>query len=154
MSETTRTANKVVDEIAKDSESLLEPRVDPEESKENRTPGFTRMRTEWNPEDAAVIQSLRGIVDNQMVRKFAGAYRIMNDLYDMVREPEVDEHGVIKLDRHGFKIWARRDSGGFQEDFSRLTGREREDLLFKITTSLCADAWRATFDRSAGCVSE
>ena len=131
-----RQAALAVREASEDADELLEARVDPEETKETRTPGFSRMRVDWNPHDVPVIESLRAIVEDQTLRHFLGAYQIMNEIYDLVREPVVDEDGVIQTDVHGFVIWKRRPDGGFIEDYSLVGERDREDLLFRITTNL------------------
>src|SRR5690606_17125557 len=50
-------------------------------------------------------------------------------------------------DKFGFTIWHKTPSGSYEEDWSRLTRKEKENLLFTITTRLfdwqqrAADAW-------------
>lgn len=113
----------------------------------HRTPVFARMRTEWNREDHLVVQRAQVAVDERIQRAFAGAFEVMNEVYDIVREPEVDDGGEVIRDRWGWPVWARNDYGGFVEDFTRLTVKQKEHLLFKITTRIfeweqaAADAW-------------
>lgn len=146
--EYTHQAHVAVREAVEVADDLATARVDPEETRETKTPGFSRMRVEWSPHDAPILDSLRIQVDGVIVRTFTDAYEIMNQVYDLVREAEVDEKtGEIATDRFGYKIWKRKATGEFIEDFSLLTLREREDLLFRITTRLFdwkqrqADMW-------------
>lgn len=146
--EVTRQAHQAVDEIAKDAEKTLVAEVDPERTMETKTPGFSRMRVDWNPHDAPIIASLRDIADGIIIKQFADAYEIMESVYDLARESEVDEEtGEIKVDKFGYKVWKRKPTGSFEEDFTRLTEAEILDLLFRITTRLfdwkqrAADLW-------------
>lgn len=142
-----RAAHQAVDEAAETSEQIAEAEVDLDRTKETKTPGFSRMRVEWNPHDAPILASLKQIVDSRIVTTFVDAYEIMESVYDLVREKEVDEHGRVAIDRFGYSIWKRNPTGSYVEDFSVLTSREREDLLFRITTRLfdwkqrAADMW-------------
>lgn len=116
-------------------------------TRENRTPGFSRMRTEWEGSDAQTVAEVTGIVNNRIVQNFASAYAIMNELYEIVREPVHDEYGTILKDAYGFTIWRQTPSGSYVEDYSRLGHKERENLLFEITTNIfaweqaAANAW-------------
>lgn len=141
-------AHKAVDEAAAEADSVAEARVDPEETRETKTPGFFRMRVEWNPHDASILEAVKDHVDTQIVKTFTDAYEIINTVYGLVRDPEVDEKtGEISTDRFGYPVWKRKPTGEFIEDFTRLTEAEREDLLFRITTRLFdwkqrqADMW-------------
>lgn len=136
-----------VREADKTFEEPAEVRVHEDNTRENRTPGFSRMRTSWEGEDALHVQSLKAIVDDTMLTQFPDAIMIMNDLFEIVRTPAVDQNGEVLVDRHGLIIWKRSESGAFLEDYSRLSYRDREDILFRITTNLVrwkevqADLW-------------
>lgn len=140
-------ADEVVREASKDADKTAEVRVHEDETKEVKTPGFSRMRTDWYGSDAAQIQALKSIVDGRILRLYADAFVIMNEVYDLVREKQADENGVVMVDHHGFPIWARHPSGAYIEDFTVLTQGQKEDLLFRITTRLfewkqtSADLW-------------
>lgn len=140
MSETpeiSRQAHKAVEEAAKDADETLVAEVDPERTKETKTPGFSRMRVDWNPHDVPVLASLRTIADGIIIKQFADAYEIMESVYDLAREAEVDEEtGEIKVDRFGYKVWKRKPTGAYYEDFTKLTEAEIIDLLFRISTRL------------------
>lgn len=141
-------AEDTLKEEVKAADDLADVRVHEDHTRELRTPGFTRMRTDWHGSDSAQIAALASMVDNIILQEFADAFLIMNEVYEIVREPVVDPiTGEVEVDRHGWTVWARTDDGGFVEDFSRLGVREREDLLFKITTRMFewkqkqADLW-------------
>jgi hypothetical protein len=130
------------------NESVADVHVHPDHTRELLTPGFSRMRTDWREEDGAQMSALRSIVDGRILSLFPDAFVLMNDLWDVVREPVRDrDTGFPLTDSHGFNIWIRSDSGAFIEDYSRLGLREREDFLFRITTNIFewkqrqADLW-------------
>lgn len=125
-----------------------EVRVHEDHTRENRTPGFTRMRTDWHGPEKAQVDSLRGIVDGRIMTLFPDAFVVMADLFEIVREPVFNQAtGEPILDPRGMVVWARNENGAFIEDYSRLGLREREDLLFRITSNLFewqqtrADLW-------------
>lgn len=113
-----------------------------------RTPGFSRMRIDWRKEDAQVLTKAQATVEEMVLANFRDAYLILNDLFERVREPDVDRiTGEILTDRYGWTLWRRNEFGDYIEDWSRLTRKEREDFLFRITTRLfdweqrSTDAW-------------
>ena len=143
-----RQAQAAVRDACNENEAVAEVRVHEDHTKELKTPGFSRMRTDWHGEDAAQINGLRHVVDGRILTLFPDAFVLMNDLWDIVREPQRDpDTGLPLKDVHGFTVWARTESGAFSEDYSRLGLREREDFLFRITTNIfnwkqvSADLW-------------
>jgi hypothetical protein len=120
-----------------------------------RSPGFQRMRTAWEGEDKRQMDRVQGTIDEVVFETFQDAYAVMSDLYDLVREPATDEHGTVLTDPAGFTIWAKNPlTGSYIEDWTVLTIRQREDFLFRITTSLfeweqrSANLWtRAMFSK-------
>lgn len=142
-------AEEVTKEVSEAFDKPIEvpnlPGEDPQSK--HRTPGFARMRTDWHGDDRLVVQRAKAAVDGQILNNFADAYDVMGQVYDLVRTPDVDENGEVKKDQFGFIIWARTPTGGYDEDFTRLSLKQREDLLFRITTRLfewsqrAADAW-------------
>lgn len=145
--EAARQADAALREEIKESDTPSEVRVHEDHTRETKTPGFSRMRTDWHGPDRAQIESLRAIVDGRIMRLFPDAFVLMADLYEIVRKPMVTADGEPVLDAHGLVVWERNENGAFIEDFSRLGIREREDLLFRITTGIFewqqtrADLW-------------
>lgn len=128
------------EEAEKQAEDMVEPFVEslPEEREQwFRSPGFQRMRTAWNGPDAQQMQRISGIIDDLVFTAFSDAYAVMSDLYDLVRDPEVDPAtGEVRTDSSGFPIWRKTISGAYVEDWTALTVRQKEDFLYRITTSL------------------
>lgn len=130
-------ANRVVSEIAREADRPVTVDIDPDRTRETSTTGFSRMRTEWRPgegaEVAGIVQQAQGIIH----RAFPDAYLVMNELWHLVREPVVDETtGEIQTDVFGWPKWKKWPSGAYIEDYSKLTGREKDDFLLRITTGL------------------
>ena len=121
-----------------------------------RTPGFHRMRLDWRGEDQRILHDVRSRVEDRLVATFRDAYEIMNHLYEVVRTPaQLDDRGEPVRDHFGFIVWKKLPNGDFEEDWSRLNRKEREDFLFRITTRLFdweqrqVDAWgEAMFARA------
>lgn len=131
-------------------ESFADPATeDPGEERKVtfRTPGFSRMRTDWNGDDALVLSRVQMVIEDRIVTTFADAFSLMHEVYEVVRTPLTDAEGNIQRDRFGFPIWRRTPAGSFEEDWTRLGTKERENFLFQITTRIfdweqrAADAW-------------
>lgn len=143
-----KAAEKALSDEVKESE---EPTVeDPHDDRTREVThlSFARMRTDWHGPDAAVMHKIRVQVDNRILINFGDAYKILNDIYEVVRDPVRDgESGEIVRDDQGFPVWRRSDSGRFVEDYSKLGIKQREEFLFQITARLvdweqqAADAW-------------
>ena len=142
------TSEEIAAEEAEKFDQPIEEEVLPEErDRKHRTPGFARMRTEWT--DRSTVARVHAAVEARILANFSEAFLVMNEVYDIVREPaHVDAEGEPVRDEHGFVVWRRDASGtGYVEDFTRITTKQREHLLFKITTSLfsweqaAAEAW-------------
>lgn len=128
------TAEEVVKEESAQLEEPIAVELPEERERRFRSPGFSRMRIDWTTQDRSIIADALSAVDGRILNSFADAYQLMHELYEIVRTPEVDEQGVPKRDKWGFTVWARTPSGGWDEDFSRLTLKQREHFLFMITT--------------------
>ncbi len=140
-------------------DATVEPKseeIDVEREEWFRAPGFQRMRTSWEGDDKRQMDRVQGLIDRVVLETFRDAYAVMSDIYDLVREPEVNETtGEALLDALGFQVWKKNPlTGSYHEDWSLLSVRQREDFLFRITTSLfdweqrAADLWtRAMFSK-------
>lgn len=143
-----KTQAEVVKEVSEEADKPTTVELPDERERKFKTPGFSRMRTDWHGDDATMMSSIRLVVDQQIARNFQDAYALMHEIYDLVRTAEVDpETGEERVDPYGWPIWRRTPSGSFEEDWSRLTHKERERFLYQITTRLfaweqaAADAW-------------
>lgn len=102
-----------------------------------RTPAFARMKWTNTPEERAVLDASRLVVDERMYHEFPDAYRVMQDIYEVVRDPVVI-NGEIQRDRFGMPVWQRHEDGWIKEDFTRLSQRQMEEFIFKISVKLFA----------------
>ena len=152
-SEQVRASGKTAaeEEAEVESESMtdnMDDRVLHEEREKTfRTPGFARMRTDWLSPDRAIIQRMQASVDGRILHNFQDAYQVMYEVYELVRTPKLDDDDEVVRDQWGFPVWVQTPSGSYEEDWTRLTSKQKENLLFTITTRLfdweqrAADAW-------------
>ena len=143
-------AEEAAEAAAEELALPVEQAVLPEErDKTFSSLNFSRLRTEWGSvSDKQKWAEIKSIVDGRIKAEFEDAYGLLYDLYLIVREPEVDEETAeVVLDEYRQPVWRRTVAGAWVEDWSRLTGRQREDFLFRITTQLffwsqrAADIW-------------
>ena len=141
-------AKDLVEELDADIRVQLPDEDDKEKRSKFRTPGFSRMRVDWRGDDQFVLAQVMDVVEKRIMVNFADAYQLMFEVYDTVRTREhVPGTGEVVLDSYGLPVWKRTSTGSFEEDFTRLTFKQREHYLFAITTRLfdweqrAADAW-------------
>lgn len=126
------------DEVAyEEAATLDQPEQPRQEEREIRTPGFARMRLDWASEDRPIIQRAKAAVEGRILMEFADAFEIMNEVYEAIRTAEVDyQTGEIKRNQHGFVVWKKTPSGRYEEDFTRLSQKQKEHFMFLITGRL------------------
>lgn len=122
---------------------------DIEHTRQFRTPGFYRMRATFDSEDLLYMQRLMDWAKKQLERDFSEAYGVLRKVDVLCAIPERDEQGEILLDEEtGLPVWQRNELGLVRHDWSKLTTRERENLLYEITINLstweqkAVDAWQ------------
>jgi hypothetical protein len=108
-----------------------------EEVHQERTPKFMRMRYQWRDDERAIVGQVNSEVDRVIQLAFGDAYRILNEIFDIIREPEIF-NGVPVVGRDGLPIWKRNVYGDYVEDFSRMTRAQLSDLFGRITLRLVA----------------
>lgn len=143
-----RAAEAALERVSEDGDKPMEVDLHDDRTKETRTPGFSRMRVDWHGHDAGMLSAIMQAADDRIAVGFTDAYKIMNDIYGVVREQKVSKTtGALLTDRHGFPVWEVSESGRYVEDYSKLGIKERGEFLFQITTRLfdweqrAADAW-------------
>jgi hypothetical protein len=137
-------AKRVIDEVSREADQLLAPDIAPDRARVN-TPNFSRMRREWRPGDEAEIAGIVAEANGVIHREFPGIFLILNDIWAIAREPIVNlKTGEIATDAFGWPLWKRLPSGAYAEDYSKLTGREKDDFLLRITMGLLE--WRRQAD--------
>ncbi|MET7363318.1 hypothetical protein ABZS76_33440 [Streptomyces sp. NPDC005562] len=130
-------AHRVIGDIARETDEPLDIDIDPDRTRETSTTGFARMRTDWRPGDATEIQGIVQQAQGIIHREFPDAYLVMNELWHLVREPVTEPGtGEIATDVFGWPQWVKLPSGAYREDYTRLSAREKDDFLLRITTGL------------------
>lgn len=142
------TAAEVTTEESEKLEERIEIELPEQRGRKFRTPGFSRMRVEWSRDEWLVIERAQSAVEGRIMVNFKDAFQIMSEVYDLVRAPLIDEDtGEIVTDQWGYRQWKQTPSGSYEEDWSKLTRKEKNNILFAITTRMfdweqrAADAW-------------
>lgn len=131
------TLPKDVEERLAEADAPMEVELHEDKTREMKTPGFSRFQTDWDGPHGEVVKTIHAVIDNRILVDFADAFVILNDLFEVVREPVVDlDTGEVLKDQHGWPIWQRDKHGHYIENYGNLSIRQREDLMHKITTHL------------------
>jgi hypothetical protein len=139
------TGEEATDAAALEAAQQLDVQLPDERARKFRTPGFARMHTAWQGEDAMVINRVHALVQQRIFDEFDDLHTVLYDLFDIVRTKALDPVTQRpKLDADGLPLWRRKPNGDFEEDWSRLTSKQRETALFTITTRLVAWSEMAT----------
>jgi hypothetical protein len=148
MSDSVRISGKTTsEEVTADQRDQLDEQINPElpderERKFQRA-GFSRPKMEWTPEQRLNIVSMHQAVNDRLLQTFEDAYRVMHELFELIREP-VMVNGEVIRDRNGNPEYRKTAAGLPVEDWGKLTSRERERFLYLITTRLFVWEQRAT----------
>lgn len=109
----------------------------PENDGLSLTPAFSRMRTDWNSPDREIIGQMRRGADVLIMQSFGEVFDIFYEIYMLVREPVMKTGGEMETDAQGLPIWQKQPgTNSYIENWDRLTYREREIFLFKITAGI------------------
>lgn len=113
-----------------------------------RSPGFAGLSLNWTRENNNVLARARGLAQQWLDQNYGDVIRMMNEIFDIVREKQTDPAtGEILVDNNGFAIWKTNKYGRPIEDWGKLTRAQRDTFLFSIVTNLytwrqrAADAW-------------
>ena len=121
-------------------DKMIEVSLPEEDPRHMQSPKFARMRFNWQTNDEKqAIDRARIEVDRRIMQVFADAFSIMEEISSYARIQEVDrETGEYVFDDMGSVIWKVLPSGRIDEDFSRLTRRQKEHFIGLITVRLFA----------------
>lgn len=132
-----RSEDRVIQEEVEEADKPMDDPFTEDRTLDFERTGESRMRTDWRDEDAAAIRGLHELLDREMLVHFAGAYQVMNEFWEIVRDPAVDRKtGEVQKDEYGWTVWTRNEFGAFNEDYSKLTHADIKHFLFRITTQL------------------
>lgn len=137
-------------EITQEDDKNPHNEPDIEHTRKFRTPGFYRMRATFDSEDLIFMQRIMDWAKKQLERDFPEIYGLLRKIDVLCAFPERDEAGNIIWDddAHDLPKWQRNELGLVRHDWSKLTTREREDILYDITLNLstweqrAVDAWQ------------
>jgi hypothetical protein len=152
-----RRIERALEEVSEGLDQPMEVDPHPDRRRTFEQLGFARMRTRWTKGEEGVIESAKTQAELELDRYFADIYKIMNRLYEIVREPVRDpQTGETLTNRRGYVIWQKDEFGLEIEDWSRLTDGQKEEFLHQITTRMvmweqrAADMWgEAMFAKGA-----
>jgi hypothetical protein len=131
-------AEEAAVEAEEDLTALLDPRVLPEERDRSTTSyGLSRMQTEWPPDEALVMAEAREMAQDRVLALFLDAFEIREDIWAIVREEVSDpETGEALCDSRGQVVYQRRATGGYVENYGKLTSSEKENFLMCIAVGM------------------
>lgn len=125
--------------------------VDPDRKRES-TLSFSRMQTDWRGEDRDSISMIRSQANHYVRQRYREAFQLLWDIYVKIREaeheidPQTGEVTILK-EPTGEPKWKRDQFGNIVEHWDRMTLREREEYILRISLFLvecqqkAADDW-------------
>jgi len=131
-----RRVTRVLDDLAEGAEEPAEVDPHPDRVRTFTSMSFARMRTRWTREEEGVIEQAKAQADHELMAEFGDAFIILNNIYEVVRQPRHRSGGEIIRDQHGFPAWETDETGMYVEDYGKLTDRQREDFLHQISIRL------------------
>lgn len=120
-----------------DQEEVLAPDIPPDRTRQFQHVNFSRMRTSWLDSDQVKVEEMGRRADQVLNECFPEAWRLIESIFLIVREPEASPFGEGPLrDPLGRIRWKRDDRGAVIEDWSRLGDKERSNILDQLTVYL------------------
>lgn len=138
-------AQEKIDDLNEDAYEPTSIELPDERERQFRFPGFSRMRTDWYGSDRLMMAQVHATAEEFIDTRFRSLLKVRAELYDVVREAELDVHGEPRLDEFGWSVWKRDEEGDFIEDWGLLTNKQRERFLFLITARMFD--WEESRDR-------
>ena len=111
-----------------------------------RSPGFAGLALNWTREDSDVLARARVAAQEWLDHNFGDVLRILNEVYDIVREKETTPDGEIVL-QNGLPVWKLNRYGQPIDNWEKLTTGQRDTFLFRLVTQQffwrqrATDAW-------------
>lgn len=93
---------------------------------------FRRIEFRWRKDDERILEAIRAAVDQAFMDLYGEAIAAIDELYDEMRVPVVNEDQVVERDSAGRVIWQKDSRGREIEDWSQLTGQDIEQALLRI----------------------
>jgi hypothetical protein len=137
------TSEEVTRDQAAELDQPIDPQLPDERKRRFNTPGMSRIRMEWLPEQQLAINRMHKAIDDRLANEYGDAFGLMFELYRVIREP-IMRNGEPILDSQGLPQWKVSPTGQYVEDWGKLNMKQRERFLYQITTRLFVWEQRAT----------
>ena len=93
---------------------------------------FRRIQFKWRDSDALILTQIEEAAKVLLSECFDDAITVIDDFYHSLRLPEVNEHGIVRLNAKGRPIWKKDEHGKYIEDWDQLTGQDIEASLLQL----------------------
>lgn len=99
--------------------------------------GFNRIRTDWRKDDRDRLKRAERTTEDVLIDRFWTLYAIRQGIFEQVREPVVDEDGVIQTDRHGLTRFRKDPTTGlYIEAWDEIGDKALRGFLLRIISHL------------------
>ncbi|QGJ94944.1 hypothetical protein SEA_REDWATTLEHOG_84 [Gordonia phage RedWattleHog] len=131
-------ADKAGRELQEEHERIVSERPvpfdeDPKIMEKKGVGVFGKLKFEWRDSDRMILDQIRAAAQRAFIEGFGDSLRVLDRLYEAVRVPEANEHGVVKVDQDGRPVWQTDSDGRYLEDWDNLTGQDIERCLFDLS---------------------
>lgn len=96
---------------------------------------FSKLEFKWKREDKLILDRIRVASETVTSEEYKVLQRSLDELYEQVRVPKLNQNDVPVLDSKGRYVWERDESGRLLEDWSRLDGMDLEITILHLQTS-------------------
>lgn len=131
---------EAADEVAREQGAELDQPIKPELPDERKrkfdTAGHSRMRIDWKPEQRRELSQHHNVVQRRLMDNFPDAFDLLVEIWNVVREPVMVNGEILRDPITQLPEWRQTPTGGFIEDWGKLTARERERFIYQLTTRL------------------
>ena len=96
---------------------------------------FEKIRFKWRPEDEQILTRIKAAADEEFVRNFGDATRVIDKFYASIRVPRMEQRSgewMPVLDHMRRQVWELDDFGRPKEDWSRINGQDLEEAFMNL----------------------
>lgn len=141
MTNNTRASGKeAAEEVARDEAAELDRQINPELPDERKrrfaTAGHARTRIDWKDGQKQELALHHRAVQQRLMDNFPDAFELMVEIWNVVREPVMVNGEVVRDPLTKVPEWRQTPTGGYIEDWNKLTASKREHFLYQLTTRL------------------
>lgn len=96
---------------------------------------FSKIEFKWKTEDKLILDRIRIACESVTSQEFRILQRTLDELYDQVRVPVLNQHENPVVDSQGRIVWQKDEYGRPLEDWKRLDGMDLEIAIFNLQKS-------------------